>query len=83
MIYYDGFHPIRRRLSPPISFLLLLLLSSSLLGILLVATTGHNHPSSWLSFLYFLSYIKLFISTIKGIPQALLNYTRKTTRGGR
>ncbi|KAL4436346.1 hypothetical protein ABPG77_009908 [Micractinium sp. CCAP 211/92] len=36
---------------------------------------------SWLSFLYFLSYIKLGVSLVKYIPQVHLNYSRKSTEG--
>ncbi|KAI3430823.1 hypothetical protein D9Q98_009234 [Chlorella vulgaris] len=36
---------------------------------------------SWLSFLYFLSYIKLAVSLVKYIPQVWLNYKRQSTDG--
>jgi cystinosin len=82
IFYWDGFLPtLRTRLSKPVSLLLALLLSGALLGALLAATVGGNAPGSWLMLLYFLSYEKLFISTIKGVPQAHLNYTRKSTEG--
>lgn len=35
----------------------------------------------WLDFLYYCSYIKLFITLIKYIPQAFMNYRRKSTSG--
>ncbi|KAF5305885.1 hypothetical protein FQA39_LY09124 [Lamprigera yunnana] len=35
----------------------------------------------WLDFLYFCSYIKLLITLFKYVPQALLNYRRKSTDG--
>ncbi|KAF5276531.1 hypothetical protein FQR65_LT03961 [Abscondita terminalis] len=35
----------------------------------------------WLDFLYFCSYIKLLITLSKYIPQAVLNYRRKSTKG--
>lgn len=35
----------------------------------------------WLDFLYYLSYVKLFITLIKYIPQAYYNYRRKSTSG--
>ncbi|XP_018011970.1 cystinosin homolog isoform X1 [Hyalella azteca] len=35
----------------------------------------------WLDFLYFVSYVKLFITLIKYIPQAYYNYRRKSTSG--
>lgn len=82
MFYWDGFLPtLRTRLSKPVSFLLALLLGGAALGALLAATVGQNAPDAWLSFLYFLSYEKLFISTTKGVPQAYLNYMRKSTEG--
>jgi cystinosin len=34
-----------------------------------------------LDFLYILSYIKLFLSFIKYLPQALLNFQRRSTQG--
>lgn len=36
---------------------------------------------NWLDFIYLLSYIKIFISLIKYIPQVLLNFRRKSTVG--
>ena len=36
---------------------------------------------SWLSFIYFFSYLKLVITIIKYVPQAWLNYQRKSTVG--
>ncbi|XP_058062920.1 cystinosin homolog isoform X2 [Anopheles bellator] len=43
-----------------------------------LVTTGTYH---WLDFFYNLSYIKLAITLLKYIPQAVLNYRRKTTVG--
>jgi cystinosin len=37
--------------------------------------------STWLDFLYFLSYIKIFVSLIKYLPQVILNMKRKSTVG--
>lgn len=46
---------------------------------------GDNEDSesrfNWLGFLYVLSYIKIFISLIKYIPQVLMNFQRKSTEG--
>jgi cystinosin len=82
ILYWDGVLPtVRTRLSKPVSLLLALLLLGALLAAALAATVGRSEPSAWLSFLYFLSYEKLFISTIKGVPQAYLNYTRQSTEG--
>ncbi|KAK4875728.1 hypothetical protein RN001_012150 [Aquatica leii] len=35
----------------------------------------------WLDFLYFCSYVKLLITLLKYVPQAVLNYRRKSTEG--
>jgi len=35
----------------------------------------------WIDYLYFLSFVKVCISIVKYIPQALLNYKRKSTQG--
>ncbi|XP_017017523.1 cystinosin-like [Drosophila kikkawai] len=35
----------------------------------------------WLDFLYYCSYVKLTITIIKYVPQALMNYRRKSTAG--
>jgi cystinosin len=51
-----------------------LFLSSSLISTLVGAL-------SWLQFLYFCSYVKLIITLIKYIPQAYMNYRRKSTVG--
>uniref|UniRef100_A0A1Q3FNR5 Cystinosin homolog n=1 Tax=Culex tarsalis TaxID=7177 RepID=A0A1Q3FNR5_CULTA len=45
-------------------------------GILVGTSTWH-----WLDFLYALSYIKLAITLIKYVPQAVLNFRRKSTVG--
>lgn len=70
---------MRTRLSKPVSLLLCLLLLGAFLGAVLAAVQGTPH--AWLSYLYFLSYEKLFISTVKFVPQFFLNYTRKSTIG--
>jgi cystinosin len=46
-----------------------------------VAVVGLLHKSTWLDFLYLLSYMKIFISVIKYIPQLILNAKRKSTEG--
>lgn len=45
-------------------------------GVLVGTETWH-----WLDFLYALSYIKLAITLIKYVPQAVLNFRRKSTVG--
>ena len=44
----------------------------------LSATTSHI---SFLDLLYFLSWIKLYISFVKYMPQAYINFKRKSTVG--
>ena len=39
------------------------------------------NKSTWLDFLYFLSYVKIFVSLIKYTPQVILNFQRKSTQG--
>jgi len=53
------------------------LIGASFVGALLVLT-GTVHP---LDYIYFLSFLKLYISIAKYIPQAWLNRTRKSTVG--
>ena len=43
------------------------------------SSMGSNY--NWLDFIYVLSYIKIFISLIKYIPQVLMNFRRKSTMG--
>jgi cystinosin len=60
-------------------------------GILVVAVTGlgvigsNVLPASmgfnWLDYLYLLSYIKIFITFIKYVPQVVLNHQRNSTTG--
>lgn len=56
-----------------IAAVLVVLTSSSI-----AATTDHIH---WLDLVYLLSYIKLYISFGKYVPQVLLNYRRQSTIG--
>lgn len=47
----------------------------------IVTMAGGNPYSPWLTYLYFFSYSKLIITLIKYIPQAHLNFKRKSTVG--
>ncbi|PRP84464.1 cystinosin-like [Planoprotostelium fungivorum] len=47
----------------------------------LIAAGVKNKIGFWYDFLYFLSFVKLGISTIKLIPQAYMNFKRKSTEG--
>jgi cystinosin len=67
------------------------LIGSVIVGILVVAVTGlgvigsNVLPASmgfnWLDYLYLLSYIKIFITFIKYVPQVVLNHQRNSTTG--
>ncbi|CAG8533779.1 3488_t:CDS:2 [Paraglomus brasilianum] len=51
------------------------------LGILSMYLKVASGLSEWIDLLYFISYIKLGLSLIKYIPQAYINYKRKSTVG--
>jgi cystinosin len=72
------------------------LIMSVIVGILVVALTGlvlvlmggssalpHSMGFSfdWLDYLYLLSYVKIFITFIKYVPQVVLNHQRRSTTG--
>ncbi|GHJ87438.1 hypothetical protein NliqN6_3840 [Naganishia liquefaciens] len=58
---------------------------ASLLGISLALLGGLAavlfYKWEWLDFVYLISYVKLYISIAKWLPQLILNYTRKSTHG--
>jgi cystinosin len=58
--------------------LVVIILGSIMIYICLVHYFGR---SSWLDFLYYLSYIKILISLVKYAPQVILNHSRKSTLG--
>ncbi|KAH8310756.1 hypothetical protein KR044_002895, partial [Drosophila immigrans] len=51
------------------------------LVVIVSAGLAGNSVIHWLDFLYYCSYVKLTITIIKYIPQALMNYRRKSTVG--
>lgn len=53
------------------------------IGVFLAVTIGLTFTTffQWIDFLYMCSYVKLFITLIKYIPQAVMNYRRKSTAG--
>lgn len=57
------------------------LLAIQICCVLSFAGLAQFHKIHWLDFLYYCSYIKLFITLIKYIPQAFMNYRRKSTSG--
>lgn len=82
--YYDGF-----RQRPPakltIAFVGIAIVISYVYALLIESQKKEDveqHPRlTWMNFLYWLSYLKLAITTIKYCPQAFLNYSRKSTIG--
>jgi cystinosin len=61
------------------------LIGSVIVGILVVAVAGlvliASKVINWLDYLYLLSYIKIFITFIKYVPQVILNHQRNSTTG--
>lgn len=53
---------------------------AALFGVITLVAGGH-WSSPWLVYLYYFSYCKLVITLVKYIPQALLNFRRKSTLG--
>eukprot|EP00096_Caligus_rogercresseyi_P015682 TRINITY_DN8155_c0_g1_i1.p1 TRINITY_DN8155_c0_g1~~TRINITY_DN8155_c0_g1_i1.p1 ORF type:complete len:400 (+),score=65.25 TRINITY_DN8155_c0_g1_i1:183-1382(+) len=58
-----------------------LILVCIIVAVLISTALGISSTISWLEFLYICSYCKLFISLIKYMPQAYMNYQRKSTLG--
>lgn len=91
ILYYDGMQSLRSRMSKPIVMVVAIIILMIAIYPLLVIVHTHRrrHTSdedktsffNWLNYLYMLSYVKIFISLIKYIPQVLLNYRRKSTAG--
>ncbi|XP_055381281.1 cystinosin homolog [Condylostylus longicornis] len=57
------------------------LLAAFLLTLIISAILSGTKVLHWLDFLYICSYIKLAITLIKYIPQAIMNFRRKSTVG--
>jgi len=78
--YYDGISALQPKRI--IGLIMIgILFSISTYAVLIMAFEKKKRFGSWLDFLYFLGYIKIFISFIKYIPQVVLNYSRKSTKG--
>ncbi|XP_077390888.1 cystinosin isoform X2 [Festucalex cinctus] len=58
---------------------LLLLIGWSFAGVTLLLAVSRQ--LSWLDYLYYFSYIKLAVTLVKYVPQAFMNYRRKSTDG--
>lgn len=81
--YYDG---RQQRLTLPSGLLMAAMLLSMGIYAALVASAEEEEASppqwrTWYNWLYFVSYVKLLISTVKGIPQLVVNYQRRSTEG--
>jgi cystinosin len=86
--YYGGFRS--QQPSKLIGSVIVGILVVALSGLLLVwMGAAHNNVLSasmgfrfdWLDYLYLLSYVKIFITFIKYVPQVVLNHQRKSTTG--
>jgi len=64
-----------------VSIICRVLLSIMWLFLLISLFIAVGHAITWLMFLYFFSYVKLAITVIKYIPQAWMNFRRKSTVG--
>lgn len=51
------------------------------IGIAVCAVVAGFGSLAWLDLLYYFSYLKLVISFLKFVPQAWMNYKRKSTIG--
>ncbi|XP_038069200.1 cystinosin-like [Patiria miniata] len=62
---------------------ILLLVIAGLFSIitLIITAASHERIINWLTYLYYFSYIKLAVSIIKYVPQAWMNFRRKSTVG--
>ena len=56
-------------------------LGAILVLVVVVISLGSCGKISWLGCLYVLSYVKLAITLVKYIPQAVMNYRNKSTKG--
>ena len=64
-----------------ISFVALAFISAFFITGVIAAIVVFANRTTWLVFLYVLSYIKLVITLIKYVPQAYMNFRRKSTVG--
>jgi len=90
--YYGAEPGIRSvKLSKPTTFVIAIILGILAVYPLLIVVDTHQGISignddsiltfNWLDYVYILSFVKIFISLIKYIPQVLLNCKRKSTTG--
>ena len=50
-------------------------------AVFVVFVLAASSVATWLDFLYACSYVKLIITLVKYLPQAVMNYRRKSTMG--
>ena len=79
MYWYDGWKQLPSKTCMGIVALTLFCVVVFLIVVL--ATDTEDGPFTVLNWLYFLSFIKVGVTLIKYIPQAVLNYERKSTQG--
>ena len=75
--YYNRFRGTQR----PSKMNLLIMIAIGALAILFPILVLTVESIQWLDYLYLLSYVKVFISVIKYVPQVILNYQRQSTVG--
>lgn len=79
ILYYDG---RKQRMSMGCTLICSGMVGSMVIYAIVVASDhDHEYGRSWLDWVYYLSYIKIAISIMKGMPQAYLNFKRKSTVG--
>eukprot|EP00731_Ephydatia_muelleri_P018975 Em0011g1015a len=64
-----------------VSIVVIIILVAMWLFIFISLFVAVGKKLQWLEFLYFLSYVKLAVTLVKYIPQAYLNFKRKSTEG--
>lgn len=75
IVWYRGFD------ATPLSIYVKIGLATLAVVCVVYAALVMEHLSSWLDFLYMLSFVKVAISLVKYIPQVILNYQRHSTMG--
>lgn len=75
--YYNGFRGTQRPSQTNIVIVIVIVAAALIFPIFVVTT----EKLKWLDYLYMLSYVKVFISVIKYVPQVILNYQRQSTSG--
>jgi cystinosin len=81
--YYDGLwsNPPSKTILLVVAILISIILLSPAVAVIVQTSGLLRRDYDWLDYLYLLSYIKIFISFIKYVPQVILNLRRKSTVG--